>query len=138
MRKLTVLILFALVVGLAACGGSSGSASSSGSSGGSGGNASAGEDLFNKKLIGTQPGCVTCHSLEEGVVMVGPSLHGVASRAGSTVDGQSAEEYIKTSIMDPDAHVVDGFNAGTMPIALSDELDDGQINDLVAFLMTLK
>lgn len=135
MRKLTVLILFALLLGLAACGGSdSGSASSSGGS--SSGNAGAGEDLFNKKLVGTQPGCVTCHSLEADVVMVGPSLHGIGSRAGSTVDGESAEEYIKTSIMDPDAHVVDGFDAGTMPIALSDELDDGQVNDLVAFLLT--
>lgn len=137
MRKLTVLILFALVVGLAACGGSGG-ASSSSSSGGGSGNAGAGEDLFNKKLVGTQPGCVTCHSLEEGVVMVGPSLHGVGSRAGSAVDGQSAEEYLKTSIMSPDDHVVDGFDAGTMPIALSDELDEGQVNDLVAYLLTLK
>lgn len=135
MRKLslTILVLFALVLALGACGGSSGGASSGG-----GANAAAGEELFNEKLIGTQPGCVTCHSLEEGVVMVGPSLAGIGTRAGTIVAGQSAEEYLKASITHPDDHVVDGFDAGTMPAQLNDELSAEQVDNLVAYLMTLK
>ncbi len=136
MRKLsvTLLVLFALVLALGACGGSSsGGASSDGS-----GNVAAGEELFNEKLIGTQPGCVTCHSLEADVVMVGPSLNAVGTRAGSTVAGQSAEDYLKASITHPDDHVVDGFDAGTMPVQLADELSEQQVTDIVAYLMTLK
>lgn len=125
MRKLKFVLLFVLVLGiavsLAACGGSSDS---------SGPNAAAGEKLFNESLIGTQPGCKTCHSLEPDVVMVGPSLAGIASRAD--------EAYIRTSITEPDADVVDGFTAGTMPAALAGELSDQQLNDIVAYLMTLK
>lgn len=135
MRKvfLTTLILFTLVLALGACGGSSGGASSGG-----GANAAAGEELFNEKLIGTQPGCVTCHSLEAGVVLVGPSLAGIGTRAGTTEPGKSAEDYIKESIMTPDTHVVDGFDAGTMPAQLAEELSPEQVNDLIAYLMTLK
>ncbi|GAB4426858.1 MAG: hypothetical protein Kow0031_06740 [Anaerolineae bacterium] len=117
---------------MGACGGSS-----SGGASGGGANAAAGEELFNEKLIGTQPGCVTCHSLEEGVVMVGPSLAGIGTTAGTRVAGQSAEDYLKASITHPDEHVVDGFDAGTMPAALADELSEQQVSDLVAYLMSL-
>ena len=127
MRKLKFVLLFVLVAGiavsLAACGGGD-----SGSSGGP--NAAAGEKLFNESLIGTQAGCKTCHSLEPDVVMVGPSLAGIASRAD--------EAYIRKSIQEPDADVVDGFTAGTMPAALAGELSEQQLNDIVAFLLTLK
>jgi mono/diheme cytochrome c family protein len=137
MRKFYLILVFALVVGLiAACGGSGGS-SSGGSSDGAG-NVAAGEKLFAEKLVGVQPGCITCHSLEEGVVMVGPSMAGIGSRAGSSVAGQSAEEYLLASINAPDEHVTDGFEAGQMPAALADELTDQQKQDLVAYLMSLK
>jgi mono/diheme cytochrome c family protein len=132
MRKFYLLLVFALVVGLAACGGSGGSSSTDG------GNVSAGEELFAEKLVGVQPGCITCHSLEEGVVMVGPSMAGVGTRAGSAVPGESAEEYLLNSINNPDDHVVDGFAAGQMPVGLAGELSEQQKQDLVAYLMSLK
>jgi len=126
MRKLKFVLLLVLVAGiavsLAACGGGGGD--------NSGPNAAAGEKLFNQSLIGTQPGCKTCHSLEPDVVIVGPSLAGIASRAD--------EAYIRESIQTPDADVVEGFTAGTMPAALIGELSEQQLNDLVAYLMTLK
>jgi cytochrome c len=131
MRKLIFLLVLVLAVSLAACGGSSGSSSG-------GANAAAGEELFNEKLIGVQPGCVTCHSLEAGVTMVGPSLAGIATTAGTRESGKSAEEYLTESITEPDTYVVDGFDAGTMPAGLADEMDDQQVADLVAYLMTLK
>ncbi len=81
--------------------------------------------------------CATCHSLEPGVVIVGPSLAGAATRAESRVAGMSASEYLRTSILDPGAFVVPGF-PDAMARNLGEVLDDQQINDILAFLETLE
>lgn len=94
------------------------------------------EDLLQETVLEEQPGCSTCHSLEPGEVIVGPSLAGVGARAGDRVEGLTAEEYIEQSIRDPDAHVVEGFDEGTMP-SWDEILSDTQIEALVAYLLTL-
>jgi len=127
---LLFVFVFALVFVLTACGGGSGEPNADA--------AAAGEKLFKQTVIGSQAGCATCHSLDAGLVIVGPSLNGIASRAGSTVSGLSAEEYLRQSIIDPDAHLVEGFPAGTMPQVWEDELTGDQIDQLIAFLMTQK
>ena len=124
------ILVFTLSIILTACGG--------GGDSGSGEAAAAGEKLFSQTVIGSQAGCITCHSLDEGVVIVGPSMAGIATRAGSTVSGLSAENYLRDSILHPDSHLVEGYPAGTMPQVWGDELTDEQINQLVAYLLTLK
>ncbi|HFE66109.1 MAG TPA: cytochrome c [Chloroflexi bacterium] len=146
MRKLffSLVVLSALILVLAACGGGGDSGGSGGDEGGDGGatvgNAENGEKLYKQTTIGSAsaPGCVTCHSLEEGVVLVGPSHAGLATRAETAVAGMSAEEYLHQSIVDPNAHITEGFTAGIMYQNYGQELPESQINDLVAFLMTLK
>lgn len=102
------------------------------------GDAANGDTLFHQATIGSAPGCVTCHSLEEGQVLVGPSLHGIASRAGDRVEGQSAADYIHNSIVNPNAYVVEGFQEGLMYQNYAQDLTEEQINDLVAYLLTLE
>jgi mono/diheme cytochrome c family protein len=128
--SLLFILILALTVVLAACGGGGGETTDSG--------AKAGEELFAQTVIGSQAGCATCHSLEAGVVIVGPSMAGIGSRAGSTVSGQSAEAYIKEAILTPDAHLAENFPAGTMPQVWGDELSSEQVDQLVAYLLTLK
>ena len=128
MRKITVLLLLALVVSLAACGGNS--APSAG-----GGDAAAGERVFNEVA---SPACGSCHSLEPGTVLVGPSLADIGAVAGSMVSGQSAEEYLHASIVAPNDYIVEGFNANLMPSTYGSQLTEQQVNDLVAYLLTLK
>jgi hypothetical protein len=99
------------------------------------GTAVVGEGLFNQRVVGSNPGCVTCHSLDEGVVLVGPSLAGIADRAGSTVPGVSAADYLRQSITEPDAFVVDGFVEGQMPGGWDESLSPLQIDSLVDFLL---
>lgn len=81
--------------------------------------------------------CATCHSLEPNVVIVGPSLAGIATRARERVAGESAESYIRNSLINPGDYVVDGF-ANVMAQNLGDALSSDQINDIIAFLMTLE
>lgn len=91
-----------------------------------------------KELFGGLPGnCATCHSLQANVTIVGPSLHGVASRAGSRVAGLDAPHYLEQSILHPDAYVVEGF-ASLMPKDLGKKLTTPELNDLVEFLLTLQ
>jgi mono/diheme cytochrome c family protein len=133
MRKLMFMVVLILVLALAACGGEPAP------SGGAGeGNVAAGKELFNQSLIGTQPGCMTCHSLEPGVTMVGPSLANVGAEASSRVSGQSGEDYLRQAIVEPNAHLVEGFGQGIMPQGYGNELSEQQLNDLVAFLASLK
>ncbi|HUF38581.1 MAG TPA: c-type cytochrome [Anaerolineales bacterium] len=133
-QRMNVMALIGLVLAaaLAACGGNGGDA------GDTGGNARAGETLFAEVIIGSQPGCATCHSLEPDQVLVGPSMAGIGSRAGTQVAGMSAEDYLRESILDPDAHVVEGFQPGIMVQVWEETLTAEQVDDLVAYLLTLE
>jgi len=137
MRKAALFLVVGLMVAalvLAACGGGGGGASQPAASGGAG-DAAAGKALFAQTVLGANPGCITCHSLEAGKTLVGPSMAGIAGRAGSTVSGQSAEQFLRQSITEPDAYIAKGFQKGLMP---KPTLTDKQANDLIAYLQTLK
>lgn len=95
--------------------------------------AARGRVLFSR----TPANCATCHSLEPDVVIVGPSLAGVATRAASRVEGMSAEAYLRNSILNPGDFIVPGF-PNVMAQNLRDVLASNEIDDLVAFLMTLE
>jgi nitric oxide reductase subunit C len=79
--------------------------------------------------------CSTCHSLEPDIVIVGPSLYGIAQRAAARVAGMSAEDYIRASILQPSDYVVEGFQ-DVMQKNFADVLSSQDIDDLIAFLMT--
>jgi mono/diheme cytochrome c family protein len=126
MKKVAALL--ALLVMTAACGGDSTPAPT--------GVAATGEDLLRVEVLGTNPGCVTCHSLRPGVTLLGPSLAGIGVDGADRVEGQDAATYIRASIVDPAAFVVDGYDADRMPDDWSDQLSDAEIDALVAYLLT--
>jgi cytochrome c2 len=137
-KKMLLTMLLLTLLLLAACGGGGDTAESGGGS--SVGDAVHGEELYNQVTIGSAsaPGCVTCHSMEPDVVLVGPSHAGLAGRAGTYKEGVSAEDYLRESITDPDAHVVEGFAAGVMIQSYATDLKANEVNDLIAYMMTLK
>jgi ferredoxin/coenzyme F420-reducing hydrogenase delta subunit/cytochrome c2 len=98
----------------------------------------AGEKLYYDTSADTNAGCRICHSLEKEERIVGPSFYGVATRAATRIPGMSAEDYLRQSILDPDAYIVEGYPKGQMLKAFSEILSEEQIQDLIAFLMTMK
>ena len=99
--------------------------------------ADAGRSLYFETTIGTNTGCRICHSLDDNVTIVGPSLRRHRNPAATRVPGMTAEEYLRESILDPDAYVVEGFPAGQMIPTYLDILSDDDVENLVAFLLTL-
>ena len=79
--------------------------------------------------------CSACHSTGDDKI-VGPGLAGVDDRAGSRVDGLSANEYLEQSLRKPDAFIVDGYTPGLMPNW--EKLGDDSIDALITYLKTLK
>jgi nitric oxide reductase subunit C len=140
MRRLTLffILILALSMALVACGGDGGGASEAEPA--DGGNAARGEELYKQTTIGSAsaPGCVTCHSLDEGVTLVGPSHAGVATRAKTEAPDMPVAEFLEQSIREPDAIISEGFSPGVMYQNYDNELTDQQIADLVAFLETLE
>ena len=67
-----------------------------------------------------------------------PYTAGTATRAASRVPGMSAADYIRESIVKPDAYVVEGFKAGDMYQKWSTDLSPQEIEDLIAYLLTEK
>lgn len=90
-----------------------------------------GQEIFSRTLLDGRPGCITCHSLEPDVVLVGESMARLVSRAEKASPGDP-QEYIRKSIEVPDAEVAAGYSAGSMPQA---NLSAAEINALVDYLM---
>jgi hypothetical protein len=63
-------------------------------------------------------------------------MAGVGVRAESRADGMSAEDYLHTSIIEPGAYVVEGFQ-NVMPDVFEQSLSEAQIRDLIAYLLSL-
>lgn len=108
------------------------------------GDAKRGEELFNQPVTferGDLQPCVQCHAIQENVPSpsgIGTNFYDLADRAGSTVPGQSTEDYLRTSIVDPDAYLAGGYQDGLMSRDYKKLLTPQQIEDLVAYMMTLK
>ena len=88
----------------------------------------------------TDGSCSNCHSIDGTVntlnpILNAPSWLGISERAGSMVPGLSAEEYLRESILDPAAYVVEGYT-GAMPSGYKFLLSEDDVNGLVAFLLT--
>ena len=89
--------------------------------------ATTGEQIF------TAAGCAGCHKLTKAGAngTIGPSLDDLAS--SPDIKG-NPEDYVRESILNPDAVVAQGYNAGVMP-SFDGKLTDKQIQALVQYLL---
>ena len=69
---------------------------------------------------------------------MGPSLARLGNKAQTHLEGKSAAAFLYESIIDPDAIIADGFEAGIMYRDYRNDLTEQQIADLVAYLLSLK
>jgi cytochrome c oxidase subunit 2 len=83
-------------------------------------------------------GCLACHSLD-GTARVGPTLKGLFGKKVALADGKSVvadETYIRESILEPNAKLVQGFPP-VMP-TFQGVLKDEDITAIIAYIKTVK
>ena len=99
-----------------------------------------GAELFAtfQEAAGTGYSCSNCHLVDSEKANLGPGLLNIKDRALTRVEGQSAAEYIYESIIDPQAYLVEDFDAELMPQNWSEIYTDLEIFDIVAYLLTLE
>jgi cytochrome c oxidase subunit 2 len=97
--------------------------------------------------------CAGCHSLD-GTPGAGPTWQGLYGRQEQLTDGTTVtadDEYIRSSIIDPNHQIVAGFNPNVMPqnyeelfaareseIAAAEGIEIDIIADIIAFIQTLE
>jgi mono/diheme cytochrome c family protein len=91
--------------------------------------AKGGEQIF------TAAGCAGCHTFAPAGSngTIGPNLDELAAAAGSRKPGTSAEDYVRESLLDPNAFTVEGFG-GAMP-SYDGKLEDEQLQALIDYLL---
>lgn len=106
------------------------------------GDAERGRQIFD----GTQtvrnaeaPPCASCHAAAvDEVPTLGLNLSNIGARAERRVEGMSAAEYLRESILAPDAVLTGGWQEGIMYRGYPQDLSEQDVEDLVAYLLTLR
>ena len=91
------------------------------------------------RALYTQKACIGCHSLD-GSRVVGPSYKGLYGRIEKWEGGKSGpadDDYIRESILEPNAKIVEGYPKGVMPV-YKGQLSDDDITALIEFIKTVK
>ena len=86
-------------------------------------------------MIAQSRGCTACHSTTGGII-VGPTWQNLFGKTETLDDGSQVvvdEAYIRESILNPRAKIVQGFQ----PVMPSFTLSDGDIEALIAFIKSL-
>jgi cytochrome c2 len=91
--------------------------------------AKTGEQIF------TAAGCAGCHRFTPAgsTGTIGPSLDDLRTAAGNREPGKSAEEYVRDSLTNPEAYLVEGYG-NAMP-SFEGRLTDEQVNALIDYLL---
>ncbi len=90
------------------------------------------------ELVQTQ-GCLGCHSTD-GSRLVGPTWLGIYGAEESLEDGTSVlvdEEYLRSSILEPNDQITRGFPARVMPNTYKDVLSDAEIEAVIEYIRSL-
>ncbi|NJL92832.1 MAG: c-type cytochrome [Anaerolineae bacterium] len=83
-------------------------------------------------------GCNTCHQLNDAGSLnmgQGPSLNGIGARAATRADYEDAADYIRSSILAPNAYIAEGYQAGLMPQNYGSRIPPDELEILVQYLV---
>ena len=103
--------------------------------------------------VGNGFGCVSCHSLD-GTRVVGPTWQGLFGREEALTNGTvviADEEYIRSSILNPNDQIVDTYDPNQMPANYGEQFAEVEaeifavsgveidiIDDLIAYIKTIE
>jgi cytochrome c oxidase subunit 2 len=91
------------------------------------------------KALFTSSGCAGCHTFTPAgsTGTIGPNLDNLtaaAAKAGPKY--KTPADYVKTSILDPNAYITPGYQPNIMPAKGGANLSDQQVNEIVTYLLS--
>lgn len=93
-----------------------------------------GEKLFQVKA------CSGCHSVADTAVKVGPTLFQKFGTSEELADGAKVtidENYLRDSILNPNAQIVKGYNSGVMP-SFQGQLSEDELGAIIEYIKSAK
>lgn len=94
------------------------------------------DPLARGRQVYLDNGCGGCHTIEGlSAGTVGPNLTEIGLIAATRIEGLSAAEYIRESILIPNSYIVEGYPENVMPDTFGETLGEQQIDDLETFLL---
>lgn len=92
-----------------------------------------------KKIFAVKA-CASCHNVDNPAVKVGPSLQhkfGSVEHVDGGAEVQVDENYLRESIMQPNAKITKGFPQNVMPV-FQGQISESELNALIAYIKSLK
>ena len=108
--------------------------------GAAGGAASGGDPVKLGQAAAGKYGCIACHSAT-GTAGVGPTWKGLAGSKVDLVSGgpvTADDAFLKESIEAPNAKIVKGFQPGIMPQDFAKQMKPDEIDQVIAYIKSLK
>jgi serine/threonine protein kinase len=96
--------------------------------------------LIRGKEIASLQGCIACHT-NDGSTSIGPSWKGFYNSTVTLDSGEVKEvdyDFIRLGILNPKAQVLSGYSADLMPTDYAQKLTSQQIDELVAYIISLE
>lgn len=98
------------------------------------------------RSLAARNGCASCHSTGSGAGVgatefVGPPWERLFGRVVVFADSSRAtadESYLRESILDPDARIVNGFSPGIMPRGFGDRLSEEDVEAIILYIKTIR
>jgi cytochrome c551/c552 len=112
-----------------------------GGDGGGTGPVAEGPEVAAGRALTEQRNCLSCHS-RDGRRLAGPTWKGLAGSEVRLTDGRTVvadREYLRRSILDPNAEIVAGFAPGLMSSNIrGGPLTEAEADAIVAYLETVR
>lgn len=96
-----------------------------------------GEALFTTFYDQAGFACSTCHHVDSEERLVGPGLLNLKTWVETNISNQTPQEYIHESIVNPSVYLVEGYPDNLMPQVYGTLFNEAQLNDIVAYLLSL-
>lgn len=94
-------------------------------------------ELIYREGKGEAPACINCHALEGDDFSLGPNMVGFKARVpNELLEGQTVEDYLRLSILDPNAYLVPGYR-NIMYSLYGEHLTEEDVNNLIAYILSL-